>query len=330
MSLDSGDIGIKFPDGEGWKPIEPADNHIEITRPEIGMEEVNKDTDLIVISEQYLKTPAELERMIVIITNDADKAGPDGVINLSDIGQIMSRYSPEASMKVIFSAATNLRTGEAFCYRLRRNLDQIISAGTSPGETGEFNFSDLILLSEKWGIPLYGVRLGEDPNRFGHFCLALKNPVQENGTWKVLIYDPMANGERWLDLPNNWQQTHLAGASLWKNGFWSSSSQDLSIDGELEFANNFEIIKAKLARFQHDAYNCGPLILYAAALRAAFQPGDNGFKQWGRFALEEATRITDTDGILLPGIKIYTREEILSGKEWGQDRSEMDQNIEIS
>ncbi|MBI4058334.1 hypothetical protein HY408_01065 [Candidatus Gottesmanbacteria bacterium] len=266
------------------------------------------------VSEAETYTQGDLDRMVQVLREDIRRVA-DLVINEAEIAQLEQRYGDFAS-KVIVSAQENMEVAPGFSSRLRQNINQLTGTKTKYDETTEFFSSDLLDLSERWQLPLILVRLGN--YRFGHYALALKKPEQDaSGKWRVLIYDPMEGGESWLELPEEAMKYAFAdprktNVLLLSNPLAYHGPYDLTVQGDVDFADSPKVIQAKLARVQFDIHNCGPMSLMMAAVRQAFKEGPNDFKTEGIQRLEIDTRIPhpDIEGEILKGVKIRTREEI--------------------
>ncbi|MFH1832791.1 MAG: hypothetical protein ABH816_01305 [Candidatus Levyibacteriota bacterium] len=216
------------------------------------------------------------------------------------------------------TAEMNQGSALAFVNSLR---EKPLPAGPLPSgivysKEQEFADSSIIGLANRWNIP---IMLVQDRN---HFLLGLKEPELHSGKWQVLVYDPMRGCEQWHQL-DYWSNDY---SSIWNINNPSVSSvtvsQDcfnqlqngtynLSLAGDEEIANHPELYDAKQARIQGvttpDSWNCGPLALFAAALRTGVKEGPNEFKSKGRDLLLQDT-----------GIKVLTREEIFSETVEGQ------------
>lgn len=177
-----------------------------------------------------------------------------------------------------------------------------------------FEVSDLHKLIDRWNLPAIIVR---NPDR-RHYMLALNMPEMINGRWQVLVYDSLT--DRPIDQSGrteyyyplyNWDpndRSRSFGYQVIENGLYGnpltfqlveSGRYDLRLHGDEEEART--IGEAKRVRTQFNDSDCGPLVLFAAAIRLAYKEGDNEFKSSGKDILLQDT-----------GVNIRTREEILS------------------
>ena len=198
-----------------------------------------------------------------------------------------------------------------FCARVRANLSTLAPEKHVYAPDEELNQSVLYYLSERWHLPLILIKLGASLET-GHYALALRRPEQtQDGHWKVLIADPTRPGERWHDLPDDWQTSYTSGSAVIMNeAVGANNTYDLTFPGDLQTAENIELLEAKSQRFQIDAYNCGLYCLFIAAVRTGLK-GDqlNAFNMLGIPQIQEDTRITE-NGQPLPGIEIRTKSEL--------------------
>lgn len=169
-----------------------------------------------------------------------------------------------------------------------------------------FDMADLIKLADRWSVPLLLIRKTQER----HWVLGLAEPQRVDNQWKALVYDPVKNHEDWITLPG-WIDNYADGSQLWAHDIYPNSlvmeelkkgTYDLSLIGDKELANMPETMGAKRANTQFNAWDCGPLTVFMAAVRRGAKIGDNEFKRNGRELLEKDT-----------GVKILTREEIITG-----------------
>ncbi|MBI2330137.1 hypothetical protein HYU94_02000 [Candidatus Daviesbacteria bacterium] len=210
---------------------------------------------------------------------------------------------PDLAVSRHVSAALNQKSAGIFALNLRRITASIV---THPQESYQppeyYSQEDLIELADRWQLPLLVFRKNAN-----HWLLALKPPEEYNEGTRVLAYDPLKNQEVWyplngrvdsadpIDLMRHFGYVNKQGIEELKDG-----SYNLSLLGDTELADHSGVFLAKQAKFQFNAYDCGPLCLFAAALREGIKPGWNAFKFAGREQLEKDTRV-----------RINTREEIL-------------------
>ena len=174
------------------------------------------------------------------------------------------------------------------------------------GPEAPFTSTDIIDLANRWEVPIMLIVTGN------HFVLGLQEPEQHEGKWRGLVYDPMKNSELWHDLPewtkdyndtSSWRAQIMSGVYLSKVAHEQlvEGKYNLSLDKDQEIADHPNLYNAKQARVQFDWHNCGPLSLFAAALRAGAKEGSSAFKETGKDLLNQDT-----------GVKILTREEIFA------------------
>lgn len=228
-----------------------------------------------------------------------------------DVGQQSSReeitIDLEMTSKIYVSEGTNQTSAMEFVRSLRGITEELLgenSSGRSYVHNEDYAALDLLNLAHRWSLPVVLLRRGEDV-KFGHWVLGLAQPQRFNDSWRILVYDPLRNGEDWQEL-RDWRGFEDEG-SLSVNQIFASehgwqalrkNSYNLSLRGDSELAD--QIVKAKEARFQFNVVDCGPLCLYAAALRQGVKPDQNEFKVSGREKLESDT-----------GLKVLTREELV-------------------
>jgi hypothetical protein len=164
---------------------------------------------------------------------------------------------------------------------------------------GEYPSIDLFALAKRWNIPLLLVH----ESNIHHWLLGLK-PLEKTATgWRILVYDPFAQGSRWFHLPGG------SLADYTDPGMYVEASQgtlftdestagmirekrfDMSLMGDLELANHPDILAAKETNTQFNSYDCGPLVLFGAALRESVRETTNPFQLVGRDQLRNDLEI---------------------------------------
>lgn len=232
--------------------------------------------------------------------------------SVEDLIKVIKETNPneveaERLAAVYVSAETNQASAAAYVRNLRTKTPDIINAQLSSYTSGEwYYFPDLNELSNRWHLPLMTIR--KDAN---HWVLALKEPERTDDGWRVLIYDPRENLESWQNLdewdPELENPANLTSAGIFMNELayktLMEKEYDYSLIGDEELADHSELYRAKQVRTQYNSEDCGPLTLYAAALRQGIKPGWNEFKFAGREVLQKDT-----------GISIHTREELIQGE----------------
>lgn len=215
----------------------------------------------------------------------------------------------EAISAFYVSEATNQESARDFVASLRGGTPDILGeAAARENYRGgvEYGSLDLIKLANRWLLPVLLLRRGEGP-RFGHWVLGLKEPEKHQGKWRILVYDPLRNGEDYQEL-KEWRGVEDDESLRVNQIFFNKEAWDdlregrynLSVIGDAETAARPELQAAKQARFQFNAIDCGPLCLYAAALRQGVKEGSNSFKFLGRERLHNDT-----------GLEIKTRAELI-------------------
>lgn len=265
-----------------------------------------------------------------ILTNEADSApvntDPEVPIELhepqsepvqaqEEIIHQIKLYPDKQEELIRRYADLNQFAAGVFVSAVRANYKTLI------GETGRdysnpavlFNSIDLMKLCDRWGLPALIVYNSARV----HFMLALNMPEMIDGRWQVLVYDPLndqsGRTEYYypLDPRDNWDPKDTSRPlryQLTQNGLnynnltvdvISAEEYDLRLYGDEEAA--IAVSEAKRVRTQFNASDCGPLSVFAAAIRTAYREGNNAFKSIGRETLEADT-----------GVTIRTREEILA------------------
>lgn len=213
-------------------------------------------------------------------------------------------------------AEFNQMAAEVFAKAIRGNYSVLIPYAnhdySDPHEW--FDLADLDKLIDRWALPAV---IFHNPHR-AHYMLALSMPEMVDGRWQVLVYDPLTDrpanqsGRTEYYYPlDNWDpndQNRSLSDQLTENSLncnpltyrvIEAGQYDLRLHGDEEAAR--AVGGAKRVRTQFNDSDCGPLTIFAAAIRTAYKEGDNDFKSTGREIL-----LRDT------GVNIRTREEILS------------------
>lgn len=213
-------------------------------------------------------------------------------------------------------AEMNQMAAENFVNGLRDNYRTLLPDAQHDysNPTVWFEISDLNKLLDRWALPAVIVR---DPKR-SHYMLALSMPEIVEGRWQVLVYNPLTDhpsnqsGRTEYYYPlYNWNpndKSRSLSYQLTENGLFCNNltyqvieadKYDLRLYGDKESAKSMS--EAKRVRTQFTASDCGPLSIFAAAVRTAYREGRNAFKDSGRDTL-----LSDT------GVNIRTREEVLN------------------
>lgn len=207
---------------------------------------------------------------------------------------------------VRLSAEDNRRGAKIFVENLRKITPKIIRSHYSSYESNEhYAASDVVALADRWLLPILLIRTGGV-----HWILALREPERISDGWRVLVYDPMRDHEGWFNL-QSWDSDYSDPNNILRNlGYVNglgledlrSHTYDLSLREDTELAADAELYEAKQTRVQppFNVIDCGPLCLFAAALRSGAKKGWNQFKFAGRDILRQDT-----------GVEIQTREEFL-------------------
>lgn len=220
------------------------------------------------------------------------------------------------------SAEENIHAAQIFAHNVRNRMgydvEDPIYTGRSSSEYREncyLNETEITQLAQRWQVPASFLHL-TDAN---HWNLILKAPERTpDGTWRVLVYDPFINGERYRNLPNGFtpdiasRADRLASHAFSDYGIYCNElaleqlvdgEYDLSVYGDEEIAEDPEVMEAKQTEVQrYEAYNCGLHCVFAAALREAMKEPDKNyrFRIAGRDLLDKDT-----------GLKVKLREEVL-------------------
>lgn len=156
-----------------------------------------------------------------------------------------------------------------------------------------------------------------------HAVTVLKPPYQENGQWKIKVYNPFHEGEEDIILPDHDELKRKIDANPYLDNPFSKKDvllQNLGIYGNRaaineiladtynltisdrndlqQYANVF--YKEKMAALQQDGKNCVPLASFMAVMLNPLKPGDTRFKREGLAKFYEDF-----------GIHIRTYEEIM-------------------
>lgn len=275
--------------GSFWKKVKQAFTGDEV---KINILSVNDDSD-------------NIFNLIRLIDEAAANLSTDG-ISIEEANRTTDQFGEPVAMQILVSAENNRSAANDFCQRVRQNIDNILPSHHQVAEASDMNYVDLWNLANRWGIPLKIVRLG-DPATGGHYTLGLKDPEQlPNGGNRILVYDPLSDLPRYVNFDGTGN-----GVQVYDNELVGiETPYDLSLEGDEEIAQNYDLVEAKTGRIQFDGYNCGLMCIFMAAIRKGVEPGYNTFKEIGRDLLEKDTRIFDSDFNELPGIKVLKREEI--------------------
>lgn len=250
-------------------------------------------------SQPVHKRPGLIERLRQRIV--------EGQIRIKDSG--LPIEEPSVRSHIALTAETNLAASKIFVDNLRRKTPEIMrqrfnSEPTHPSYTNneEYSGPDLSRIADSWMLPALLLLKGGR-----HWVLALKEPEREASGWRALIYDPLIGHEDWMRL-ENWITDYSDPDNIIRCGGYTGAeglralqrgTYNLSLEGDRELADQADLLTAKQARTQFNSWDCGPLCLFAAALREGVKTGQNEFKFIGRDIL-----LRDT------GVRILTREEI--------------------
>lgn len=277
--------------------------------------DIPKDApDKVTIESIDLLTQSELVKLIDLIPL-ADAIGVEGRFTGQEDIVLTSETSTNERIKYAVTAATNFHASQEFCKRIRNNPSQIFPGNERVGETEPFPWSTLVFLASRWEIPLTLIKMGSDP-KSGHYTLALKNPEKIDGKWEVLIYDPLARGERKHILPDDWETNSASESTVLRNEIWGvdPSNYDLSVWGDNISDEDRALIESKRGKFQpyNDDYNCGLLCLFAAAIRMGIKgKADSLFNVVGRKQIMIDTATYDGDGMIPDsGVEILTAAQL--------------------
>lgn len=237
----------------------------------------------------------EVLAQITLLTQEQLQTFEDALPNLA--GEFANLDEQIARMSV--SIELNQQGALLFAQNLRSRVKDLITTRDITYRSDWLSGEELARLADRWHLPVVIFASGS------HFRLALREPELTPLGWRVLVYDPMNNGEVW-HLLTGWSTDYsspypnLAYANINALGLEAlrERTYDLSLIGDHELAGS--VRSAKQARVQFNAIDCGPLCLYAAALRQGVRSGYNVFKFSGREQLERDT-----------GLKVKTRQEIL-------------------
>ena len=281
--------------------------------------------------------------LVKLIQNHDIDAWNDSTAEISEDNLI---FSPAEIMKMYVElSGQNLDATKLFFSNMRKNAtnmkkrnigqDTILMEDQAGYENGNWmSMGDLRDMTQDWNLPIALHRKGE-----AHYTLILKPPERDaRGKWRVLVYDPMIQGETWDELPDNFspdytekqlesfslEESELDGlraknyqdSGLESNAigiFLNPLARNLFLDGGYEYdvrgdeqiANEEgDIVKAKRMRLQFDSNNCGLACYMMAAIRAGLK-NDASFVQGdGRAQIYRDT-----------GVRILLRDEVLGKQE---------------
>lgn len=268
----------------------------------------------------FLDPQRKVARQITILKPEAEisnegldaliKIGTDNPHSDTEIDQMIrlldEKQVPSATETAFYFEAKilNLLASGGYTQNLRAKTPDIIPTSPDYDPKQEYSFADLTYLADRWQIPAMFYRVGGR-----HWNLCLREPEMEGNGWKVLVYDPLVNGEHYITLQNGWNANWQNAMDVLGNGFCVNSlcleahrqqSYDLTLPYDELKAKSTELLEAKTQRFQNNIIDCGTLCLFSAALREGLKKEDfNAFQFSGRDQFERDT-----------GVHIKTREEL--------------------
>ncbi|MEI6690561.1 MAG: hypothetical protein WCL07_02310 [bacterium] len=181
---------------------------------------------------------------------------------------------------------------------IKRNRGDMAEPAYTTNEgilSGEgMNMTDIVDMVADWGLPL-AIRQRQEA---WHYVLVLDKPIQTEGKWRVLVYDPMLGNESWDDLPDEYGiitdpdnpgSFHTATVGIFTNqeGWkrWKNNNYEYDIRGDEELASwGPNIPRAKRTAVQMRGYDCGIACIYMALLRAGAKGNVNAINSMGNRA----------------------------------------------
>lgn len=184
--------------------------------------------------------------------------------------------------------------------------------------------SDVVSLAGEFSLPIMvwitTGHVGKQNFVDRHYLLGLRMPeLKSDGSgYKVLVWDPFTNGERFFELSPEFRPElfdkakfpsisdsmgFLAVWNLMAEPLVANQTYDYSLGSDPLLDGIEQLRAAKMARVQDDDYNCGYNVVFMAALRAGWKQDKifDQFKNQGRQGVLELT-----------GVPISTREEIMA------------------
>lgn len=239
----------------------------------------------------------ELEETADVVEDDRDLGSYE--VEVVDTGTSVEDDDVQVDMVTekapILTVEGNQKVAQEFAKRLREHTHDWVSSQRMYNETDWYSNLDLVDLADRWGIPMVTSVHGR------HFYLVLEPPeVSDIGWVNVNVYDPFKNENQTLTF-HSWKEysesANISHATrkMYERG--TAYDYDLSDDESLKESR---VLDVKQVQMQFDGHNCGPMVLFMAAMRAGVMPGDNEFKSWGRDKMMEDL-----------GIKVLLREEIV-------------------
>ncbi len=270
-----------------------------------------------ILQPEDFDTPEELAgiRSLIRVLNQEGENPKNRIVITVDDAHDYAVAHPgyeDALASLYITSQTNREAASIFVSSLRPKMKDLIAKTTISSPThssynnGEwFSGSDLFALAQRWQLPMVFYRSAGT-----HWVLCLRAPERTAKGWRVLTYNPTQNNEEWMDL-SKWSETAADPDEIFKGSqaavyanelaveMLKNKSYDLSLSGDQELADHPELYAAKQTKVQFNAEDCGPLCLYATALRWAMKPEWNEFKFSGRDILQQDT-----------GLKIRNRAEV--------------------
>lgn len=220
-------------------------------------------------------------------------------------------------LEVLPTAEGNLLWANKFAEGVRRKMThQRDALGFTPNfekYEGEqwLNITDIIGLATDYALPIIVLKTLADAlsQNFvaNHYLLVLKKPeLFPDGSWKVSVYDPFRNEDRYYQLPTGFKMMDLlqpqSGNQLMDYSMvWNERAAQALAENRYDYTlNNDPVLgritklrQAKSARLQIDGYNCGFMVVFMAAMRGAWKSESvfNDFKSAGRRRILNDTSI---------------------------------------
>lgn len=231
---------------------------------------------------------------------------------LESMARMVNQPPLEQKTSLPISVETNVNAGEIFIDALRDSrryrqdpekpefmTDDRGFNVLKPVERGYFNASSVTQAAERrYHLPL---AFYIDRN---HAMLIVKSePKDATGRRKLKIYDPFSKGTKDVTLDASAYSmgvfgNGLAGEQI-ASGKYNINFLDDPTDRRL-INYRQELMSAKFADFQKDAFNCIPYSLFVNAMLHGLDPNNTAFKREGRQRFAEDF-----------GVKVLTREEIV-------------------
>jgi hypothetical protein len=278
--IQQGQVKIVEELDESTSDVQQSDDLVKIIHDGSAIEEILLSDDEVVITEEQfeeISVSAQVDRLMTPVSAESN------VVAAKDYSDLLRYIFP----KLLIEQNKNARD---INYRGNEDISR----------------EEIMAMADRWQIPVCFLNQG------AHWVLVLNMPEKHDRGQRVLIYDPMKNGESFVEI-QEWDETKNLDVRLGANGIYfnelakkqiDEKKYNLSLAVDWEVAQHEELLAAKMARAQFDSWNCGPMSLFAAAIRTGIKKEPNSFKGSGRNQLHKDI-----------GLYVYSREELLDQEE---------------